>query len=97
MCLIQVVPEESARESAHEHLVDITPRARVDAEPVTLVYDSLHEAVAEHVAHAALVLFGFQPARSGEHIEFFQDIEVLTDGLPDVLLVHCAQDLDINS
>ncbi len=97
ICLIQVVPDETARESAHEHLVDVTHRARVDAEPVTVVYDSLHEAVANTSRAAALVLLGFDPPESGHHIEFFQHIEVLTDGLPDVLLVHAAQPLDIDS
>jgi hypothetical protein len=43
------------------------------------------------------VLFGFKPPVKGAHVQFFQDIEVLTDGLPDVLLVHAAQELDIES
>jgi hypothetical protein len=95
--LFHVVPEESARAEAQEHLVDVTRRARVDAEPVTLVYDNLHEAVVNTSRSAALVLFGFQPPDKGAHVQFFQDIEVLTEGLPDVLLVHAAQELDIES
>jgi amino acid transporter len=95
--LFHVVPEESARAEAQEHLVDVTRRARVDAEPVTLVYDNLHEAVVNTSHSAALVLFGFQPPDKGAHVQFFQDIEVLTEGLPDVLLVHAAQELDIES
>jgi hypothetical protein len=97
MRLIQVIPEESARESAHEHLTEIATRARIDVEPVTLVYDSLHEAVLNASRSAALVLLGFNPPEAGGHVEFFQSIEVLTDGLPDVLLVHAAQELDIDS
>ncbi|MEO8464744.1 MAG: amino acid permease [Gammaproteobacteria bacterium] len=96
-CLIQVVPEEAARESAHEHLSDITKRARVDAEPVTVVSDSLHEAVVNTSRTAALVLFGFQPPEGGDHIRFFQEMEVLTNGLSDVMLVHASQDLDLDS
>jgi amino acid transporter len=95
--LIHVVPEESARAEAHEHLIEVVKRARLDAEPVTLVYDSLHEAVSNTSRAAALVLLGFQPPEKGAHVQFFQDIEVLTDGLPDVLLVYAAQDLDIDS
>jgi amino acid transporter len=95
--VIHVVQDESARAEAHEHLIEVTRRARVDAEPVTLVYDSLHEAVLSTSRSAALVMFGFQPPEQGAHVQFFQDIEVLTDGLPDVLLVHAAQELDIDS
>jgi amino acid transporter len=97
VCLIQNVPEDSAREAAHRHLIDVTRRARVAAEPVTVVFDSLHEAVVNTSQAAALVLFGFHPPERDEHVQFFQDIEVLTDRLPDVLLVHAAQEFDINS
>jgi hypothetical protein len=43
------------------------------------------------------VFFGFHPPAKGEHIEFFQRIEVLTDELQDVVLVCAAQDFDIDS
>ncbi len=95
--LLQTVPEESARAPAHEHLSEITQRARVDAVPTTLVYHSLHEAVVNTSRDAAIVLFGFDPPAVGEHIRFFQDIEVLTEGLNDVLLVHGAQELDLDA
>jgi hypothetical protein len=95
--LIHAVPEESARESAQEHLTEVTSRARVDAEPTTLVYDNLHEAVINTSKEAAIVFFGFHPPAKGAHIQFFQDIEVLTDGLPEVVLVCAAQQLDIDA
>ena len=95
--LLQTVPEESARERAHEHLIEVTRRARVDAVPTTLVYGTLHEAVINTSRDAAIVLFGFQPPAEGEHIQFFQEIEVLTEGLNDVLLVHAAQELDLDA
>jgi amino acid transporter len=97
VCLIQAVPEQAAREPAHAHLVDVTRRARVDAEPVTLVYADLREAVINTSRNAAVVFFGFHPPAKGEHIEFFQRIEVLTDELQDVVLVCAAQDFDIDS
>jgi hypothetical protein len=62
-----------------------------------LVFSSLHEAGVNTSRHAALVFFGFHPPREGEHIEFFQDIEVLTDGLKDVVLVHSVQELDLDA
>ena len=43
------------------------------------------------------MLLGFDPPGKDEHIEFFQDFEVLTDGLHDVLLVCAAQELDLNA
>jgi hypothetical protein len=95
--LIHAVPEESARESAHEHLVDVTRRARVDAQPMTVVYSELREAVVNTSRDAAIVFFGFHPPVKGEHVQFFQDIEVLTDDLRDVVLVCAAQPLDIDS
>jgi amino acid transporter len=95
--LIHAVPEESARESAQEHLTEVTRRARVDAEPTTLVYDNLHEAVINTSKEAAIVFFGFHPPAKGAHIQFFQDIEILTDGLPEVVLVCAAQQLDIDA
>lgn len=95
--LIHAVPEDSARESAHQHLIDVTRRARVDAQAVTLVYANLREAVINTSRDAAIVFFGFHPPANGEHIQFFQDIEVLTDGLRDVVLVCAAQQLDIDS
>jgi Amino acid permease/Solute carrier family 12 len=95
--LLQTVPEESARERAHAHLVEITQRARVDAAPTTVVYGSVHEAVVNTSREAAIVLLGFDPPAEGEHIQFFQEIEVLTEGLNDVLLVHAAQELDLDA
>jgi hypothetical protein len=44
-----------------------------------------------------VVFLGFHPPEKGEHIQFFQDIEVLTEGLQDVVLVHAAQQLDIDA
>ncbi len=95
--LIQAVPDDSARESSEEHLLDVTSRARVNAEPVTVVYESVHEAIVQTSRNAALVLLGFHPPEEGEHIQFFQDIEVLTEALPDVLLVYAAQEFDIDA
>jgi len=95
--LIHAVAEESARESSQEHLAEVTQRARVNAEPMTLVYDNLHEAVINTSREAAVVFFGFHPPAKNEHVRFFQDIEVLTDGLRDVVLVCAAQQLDIDA
>jgi amino acid transporter len=95
--VIHVVHEESARESVLEHLVEVTRRARVDAEAVTLVYETLHEAVINTSRAAALTIFGFHAPAKGEHVQFFQDVEVLTDGLSDVILVYAAQDLEADS
>jgi amino acid transporter len=95
--LSHVVPDESGREPSEQHLLDLTRRARVDAEPTTLVYESVHEAVVNTSKEAALVLFGFHPPAEGKHVQFFQDIEVLTELLPDVILVYAAQEFDIYS
>ncbi len=95
--LIQTVPEEAARDSARAHLVEIAARARIDAEPRIIVTENLREALLTNSRGAGLVLLGFDPPADGEHIQFFQDIEVLTDGLGDVLLVASGISLDLSA
>ena len=40
---------------------------------------------------------GFDAPVKGEHIPFFQDIEVLTEGLNEVILVSSAQGVDLEA
>ena len=40
---------------------------------------------------------GFDPPVAGEQIPFFQDYGVLTEGLPDVVLVSGAEGVDLEA
>ena len=93
--LIHVIPEEAGREQARQHLVDLTERARVEIDPMIIVTENLREAMLNVSRKAAVVLLGFDPPPEGEHIQFFQDVEVLTEGLPDVILVSSAESVDL--
>jgi amino acid transporter len=93
--LIHVVPEEAAREQAQAHLVEVTQRARIDVEPVVIVTDNLLEALIKTSGDAGIVMLGFDPPEEGGHIQFFQEIEVLTDQLHDVILVCSAHEIDL--
>jgi len=46
---------------------------------------------------AAVVFLGFDIPRQGDHIQFFQDVEVLTEGLPDTVLVCSVQGVDLEA
>jgi amino acid transporter len=95
--LIHIVPDEAAREQARRHLLEITQRARIDVDPLIVVTENLREALLNVSRNAGIVLIGFEPPAVGEHIPFFQEIEVLTDGLHDVILVSSGQTLDIEA
>jgi hypothetical protein len=47
--------------------------------------------------NAGIVFLGFEPPEPGEYIPFFQDIEVMTDSLHDVVLVCSAEALDLDA
>jgi amino acid transporter len=94
--LIHVVPEETAREQAQQHLVEITQRARIDVEPTIVVTENLLEALIKTSRDAGIVMLGFDPPEEGAHIQFLQDIEILTDQLHDVVLVCAAHEIDLN-
>jgi hypothetical protein len=95
--LIYVVPDEAARDLARKHLVEVTQRARINFEPTIVVTENLREALLSTSRNAGVVMLGFTPPDPHGDIEFFQDIEVLTDGLHDVLLVSSPQSLDLDA
>jgi hypothetical protein len=95
--LICVVPDEAGRARARQHIVEITERARIDVEPMIVVTENLREAMLNVSRGAAVVFLGFDPPAEGEHIQFFQEIEILTEGLRDVVLVNSAQSVDLEA
>jgi hypothetical protein len=95
--LIHVIPEESGRDQAREHLVQLTERARMEVEPMIIVSENLREALLNVSGNAAVVFMGFDPPAEGEHIQFFQDFEVMTEGLAEVILVSGAQGVDLEA
>jgi hypothetical protein len=95
--LMQTVPEESARDDARAYLLGLIQATRIDLDPLVIVTENPREALLRISSNAGIVLLGFDPPGKGEHIEFFQEIEVLTDGLHDVLLVSAAQELDLKA
>jgi amino acid transporter len=95
--LIYVVPEEAGRARAYEHLRDVMQRARVDVDPIIMVTENLREALISVSGNAAVVMLGFTVPEPGAHIEFFQEIEVLTDGIPDTILVCSAGHVDLDA
>lgn len=95
--LIHVVPDEAGRETAEEHLASVTRQARVDADPLIVVTENLREALLNVSRTAGIVMLGFEPPPAGQHIQFFQEIEVLTEGLHDVILVSSPKQLDVDA
>jgi len=95
--LMYVVPDEAARAQAHEHLVSVARRARLNIDPMIIVTDNLREALLNISRKAAMVMHGFTVPEPGAHIEFFQDIEVLSEGMPDTLLVNSSGKVDLDA
>jgi len=95
--LIRDVPEESARDHALEHFREIARRARIEVEPLIIVTENLREALLNVSRSAGIVFLGFEPPEPGAHIQFFQEIEVLTDGLHDIVLVCGTEALDLDA
>ncbi len=95
--LIYVVPDEAGRQHAYEHLVDVTRRARVNVDPMIMVTENQREAMISISGNAAVVMLGFTVPTPGEHIEFFQEIEVLTDGIANTVLVSSAGNVDLEA
>jgi amino acid transporter len=95
--LIHVIPEEAGRDQAREHLVELTQRARIEIEPMIIVATNLREALLNVSGNAAVVFRGFDPPAAGQHIQFFQEVEVLTEGFAEVILVSSAQGVDLDA
>ncbi len=95
--LIHVIPEEAGREQARDHLSQMAERARIVFEPMIVVAENQREAILNLSKNAAVVFMGFDPPAEGEHIPFFQDMEVLTDGLEEVILVSSAPGVDLEA
>ena len=95
--LIHVIPEDAGREQAQTHLAEMAERARIDIEPMIIVSENPREVLLNLSKNAAVVFMGFDPPAVGEHIPFFQDIEVLTEGLDEVILVSSAQGVDLEA
>jgi hypothetical protein len=95
--LIHVIPEEAGREQAQTHLMQMADRARMSFEPMIVVSENEREMLLNLSKNAAVVFMGFDPPAKGEHIPFFQDMEVLTEGLDEVILVSSAQSVDLEA
>lgn len=95
--LIHIVPDEAGREAAHKHIVELTDRARIEVEPMIVVTENWREALLNVSRGAAVVFLGFETPAEGEHIQFFQEIEILTADLRDVVLVNSAQAVDLEA
>jgi len=95
--LIHVIPDEAGRAAAKQHIVELTERARIDVQPMIVVTENRREALLNVSRGAAVVFLGFEPPGEGEHIPFFQDIEILTEGLRDIVLVSSAQAIDLEA
>jgi len=95
--LIHVIPEEAGREQARAHLSQLAERARMELEPMIVVSENEREVMLNLSKTAAVILMGFDPPAKGDHIPFFQDIEVLTEGFDEVILVSSAQGVDLDA
>jgi amino acid transporter len=95
--LIHVIPEQAGRDQAREHLVQLTEKARIEADPMIIVSENLREALLNVSRNAAVVFKGFDPPAKGDHIRFFQDFEVMTEGLAEVILVCSVQHIDLEA
>jgi len=95
--LINVIPEEAGREQAQEHLLQMAERARMEFEPMIVVSENEREVILNLSKNAAVIFMGFDPPAKGDHIPFFQDMEVLTEGLDEVIFVSSAQGVDLEA
>lgn len=95
--LIHVIPEVAGREQAQAHLSQMAERARIVFEPMIVVSENHREAMLNLSQNAAVVFMGFDPPAVGDHIPFFQEMEVLTEGLDEVILVSSAQGVDLEA
>ena len=95
--LIHVIPEESGREQARAHLSELAERARMVIEPMIVVSENQREMMLNLSKNAAVIFMGFDPPAKSEHISFFQEVEVLTEGLDEVILVSSAQGVDLEA
>jgi len=95
--LIHVIPEEAGREQAQTHLAQMAERARMTFEPMIVVSENEREAILNVSKKAAVIFMGFDAPTKGDHIPFFQEMEVLTEGLDEVILVSSAQGVDLEA
>jgi hypothetical protein len=95
--LIHAIPEESGREQAQAYLSQMAERARMEIEPMIVVSENEREMMLNLSKNAAVVFLGFDPPPKGDHIPFFQEIEVLTEGFDEIILVSSAQGVDLEA
>ena len=95
--LLRVISAEAGREEVTEHLTQLANSARINAEPLVLVSDSVVETIQQASRDSAVTILGFEPPGDGDEVEFFKGIDALAGNLPQVLFVNSAGGMQLES
>ncbi len=95
--LLRVVNQEAGLEEVRKHLVELASASRIHAEPVVVAAPEVLPAIHQESAHAAVVLFGFEPPAEGDEEASFARLTALAGSLPRVLFVKSAGGMALES
>jgi amino acid transporter len=92
-----VVHDESAKRGVTEHLRQILTNARIDARLEVIVSDDIVTEMRKRSRKAAVVFIGFDPPEEGNARIFADNYYQVVEHLDTVILVHSAQDVDLEA
>ncbi len=93
--LLRVLPNEAAHADTLGHLRELSDAARIPADCHVFIDGDFLSTLRRESAGSALVILGFQPPEEDDEGRFLDVLDRLTEGLPNVLLLSSAGDMNL--
>jgi hypothetical protein len=95
--LMRAVSNESQVEEETAKLQRLIEKARIPAEPNVVVTSNVGKAVRRESARSSMVFMGFNPPEKGDEADFLDRTRRFVDGLPTVMFVCSAGDVQLEA
>ena len=95
--LLRLLPNVKGQTDTLAHLEQLTRDARISADCQICIGDDFRAALRRESAGAALVVLGFRPPDEDDGGQFLNGLDVISRGLPNVLLVCSAGDMNLQA
>ena len=95
--LLRVISKEAGRDEVTSHLRQLIETSRIDAAPIVIVSDDLHDAIHRASQNAALVFIGFQVPEEGDEPAFFKRMEYIAGDFARVVFVDSIGDVSLDT
>ena len=95
--MLNVVADESAKPGVTEHLSQMLQKSRIEADLEVIVSDDIVTEMRKRSRKAAVVFLGFDPPEEGNAKIFADNYYQVIEHLDTVILVHSAEDMDLEA